>query len=178
MRQPCSLADSFWRIAAVAMFHTFQTTVHCYTHLLLKWQNVQLVEVMLLASSRSWFSCTVFCAHLIAWRMFLLCHWVTVSMCLNKSKNNFCADIPSNWDCLDRFILGFFGLSVPWYVGAFIFLFQNHDYRERCGLKACTISVWCQSSPFSDVISLLKALKGRHMHQGFARICYFVIESF
>jgi hypothetical protein len=154
------------------MFHTFQTTVHCYTHLLLKWQNVQLVEVMLLASSRSWFSCTVFCAHLIAWRMFLLCHWVTVSMCLNKSKNNFCADIPSNWDCLDRFILGFFGLSVPWYVGAFIFLFQNHDYRERCGLKACTISAIVFLSVSSSVYILWSAL---HWTWGLVLAMYYLI---
>ncbi|KAH8959997.1 hypothetical protein BDL97_06G107100 [Sphagnum fallax] len=56
------------------------------------------------------------------------------------------------------FILGFFCLSVPWYVGAFIFLFQNHDYRERCGLKACTISAIVFLSVSSSVYILWSAL--------------------
>lgn len=41
----------------------------------------------------------------------------------------------------DRFILGFFIASVPWYVGAFIFFCLSYDYREKSGLAACAIAV-------------------------------------
>lgn len=36
--------------------------------------------------------------------------------------------------------MGFFIAVIPWYVGAGIFLFVRHDYRERSGLMACTIA--------------------------------------
>jgi hypothetical protein len=42
---------------------------------------------------------------------------------------------------LSRFLLGFFFIGVPWYVGAFIFCCLTHDYRERSGLAACAIAV-------------------------------------
>ncbi|KAG0564985.1 hypothetical protein M758_8G150400 [Ceratodon purpureus] len=38
------------------------------------------------------------------------------------------------------FIMGFFIAVFPWYIGAGIFLFVRHDYRERTGLMACTIA--------------------------------------
>ncbi|CAM6037878.1 unnamed protein product [Sphagnum compactum] len=38
------------------------------------------------------------------------------------------------------FLLGFFFIGVPWYVGAFIFCCLTHDYRERSGLAACAIA--------------------------------------
>ncbi|KAF8413586.1 hypothetical protein HHK36_001577 [Tetracentron sinense] len=44
-----------------------------------------------------------------------------------------------------RFIIGFFLGAVPWYVGAFIILCVQVDYREKPGFIACTIAV---SSPY------------------------------
>ncbi|XP_024391155.1 large ribosomal subunit protein eL20z [Physcomitrium patens] len=38
------------------------------------------------------------------------------------------------------FILGFFIVSVPWYVGAFIFFCLSYDYREKTGLTACVVA--------------------------------------
>ncbi|WOL01032.1 60S ribosomal protein L18a-like protein isoform X2 [Canna indica] len=38
------------------------------------------------------------------------------------------------------FLAGFFLVSIPWYVGAFIFLFVAQDYREKPGLIACTVA--------------------------------------
>lgn len=43
--------------------------------------------------------------------------------------------------CLRRFLLGFFIIGFPWFIGAGIFLFLKHDYRDRTGLIACTIAV-------------------------------------
>jgi signal transduction histidine kinase len=41
---------------------------------------------------------------------------------------------------LNRFILGFFVLSIPWYVGTFIFFCLRYDPREYAGLAACAIA--------------------------------------
>jgi hypothetical protein len=38
------------------------------------------------------------------------------------------------------FILGFFILSIPWYVGTFIFFCIRYDPREHAGLAACAIA--------------------------------------
>jgi hypothetical protein len=37
--------------------------------------------------------------------------------------------------------MGFFIAVFPWVIGAGIFLFLKHDYRERTGLMACTVAV-------------------------------------
>jgi hypothetical protein len=37
--------------------------------------------------------------------------------------------------------MGFFIAVFPWVIGAGIFLFLKHDYRERTGLMACAIAV-------------------------------------
>ncbi|CAK9238700.1 unnamed protein product [Sphagnum troendelagicum] len=38
------------------------------------------------------------------------------------------------------FILGFFIVSIPWYVGAFIFFCLSYDPRERSGFASCAIA--------------------------------------
>ncbi|KAH0466410.1 hypothetical protein IEQ34_003648 [Dendrobium chrysotoxum] len=38
------------------------------------------------------------------------------------------------------FIIGFFLAAIPWYVGAFIILFIEVDYREKPGYIACSIA--------------------------------------
>ncbi|XP_042471681.1 60S ribosomal protein L18a-like protein [Zingiber officinale] len=38
------------------------------------------------------------------------------------------------------FMAGFFFASIPWYVGALLLLFVDQDYREKCGLVACSIA--------------------------------------
>eukprot|EP00249_Psilotum_nudum_P032315 c4766_g1_i1 orf=385-819(-) len=54
------------------------------------------------------------------------------------------------------FIAGFLLVSIPWYVGAFILLCMNHDYRERIGFVCCTIAA---------ILSLVATLIGtRHAH--------------
>ncbi|KAG0556865.1 hypothetical protein KC19_11G085000 [Ceratodon purpureus] len=53
------------------------------------------------------------------------------------------------------FITGFFFAVFPWVIGAGIFLFLKHDYRERTGLMACTIAT---------LVFLFVGLVGFHVH--------------
>ncbi|CAI0545134.1 unnamed protein product [Linum tenue] len=39
------------------------------------------------------------------------------------------------------FIVGFFFGGIPWYIGAFVLLFAQVDYREKPGYVACVIAV-------------------------------------
>ncbi|EFJ28884.1 hypothetical protein SELMODRAFT_440940 [Selaginella moellendorffii] len=48
-----------------------------------------------------------------------------------------CCGLGIGW-CL--FILGFLTLSLPWFVGAFIFFCIKTDAREHVGLAACAIA--------------------------------------
>jgi hypothetical protein len=47
---------------------------------------------------------------------------------------------------MNRFILGFFIASIPWYVGAFIFFCLTYDPRERSGFASCAIAVYYPDS--------------------------------
>ncbi|XP_076958565.1 large ribosomal subunit protein eL20z-like [Bidens hawaiensis] len=48
-----------------------------------------------------------------------------------------CCGIGMGW-CL--FIIGFFLAAIPWYVGAFILICAQYDYREKPGYIACLIA--------------------------------------
>ncbi|TKY49282.1 60S ribosomal protein L18a protein [Spatholobus suberectus] len=48
-----------------------------------------------------------------------------------------CCGLGCGW-CL--FILGFFLVGIPWYVGAIIMLCSRVDYRERPGYIACIVA--------------------------------------
>lgn len=67
------------------------------------------------------------CIHL-----FLLYYYIGKTSCEQK-----------NFDCLWRFIIGFFLAAIPWYVAAFILLCVRVDQREKPGYVACTIAVSC-----------------------------------
>ncbi|XP_074588096.1 uncharacterized protein LOC141843998 [Curcuma longa] len=48
-----------------------------------------------------------------------------------------CCGIGIGWAL---FVAGFFFAAIPWYVGALLLLFVDQDYREKCGLVACSIA--------------------------------------
>jgi hypothetical protein len=56
---------------------------------------------------------------------------------------------------MNRFILGFFIVSIPWYVGAFIFFCLTYDPRERSGFAACAIAV---NYPYSFMLKCIFSL--------------------
>lgn len=58
-----------------------------------------------------------------------------------------------------RFVTGFFLGGIPWYVGAFIALCVQVDYREKPGYIACAIAVSSRNMPvdysFTETCAIL-----------------------
>jgi hypothetical protein len=70
---------------------------------------------------------------------------------------------------MNRFILGFFIASIPWYVGAFIFLCLSYDPRERSGFASCAIAVYYPYSFMLKCIFPYLTLSASSGNQGFSR---------
>ncbi len=70
---------------------------------------------------------------------------------------------------MNRFILGFFIVSIPWYVGAFIFFCLSYDPRERSGFASCAIAVYYPDSFMLKCIFSLTRSSASSGNQGFSR---------